>query len=150
MCGIPMGLDGFKFQLEDAAGQKMVQTSDADGIAKFAFTFSAEDAGKAYVYKLTEVDTEVKGVQYSTTEYEVKITVTKDAVTGELSTAVTITNGDEVHAGNPVFVNYYDLDTTPETGDETHLMEMGLCMGISGIGLLAVLILGRKKEYYAE
>ncbi len=150
LCGKPMGLEGFRFQLTDAAGNKTVMTSDADGLAKFVLTFGAEAVGKTYFYKLAEVDTEVKGVQYSNAEYEVKIAVIKDAVTGELHTAVTVTNDGKAYEGNPVFVNYYDLDTTPETGDASRLMEMGLCMSISGVGLLAVLVLGKKKRFAAE
>jgi len=96
------------------------------------------------------VDTEVKGVQYSDAEYEVKIAVTKDAVTGELHTTVTVTNDGKAYEGNPVFVNYYDLDTTPETGDASRVLEMSLCMGISGAALLTVLVLGKKKRFSAE
>ena len=150
LCGKPMGLDGFRFQLTDAAGNKTEVVSDAEGLAKFTLTFTAADAGKTFVYKLTEVDTEVKDVQYSDAEYEVKIAVTKDAVTGELSTAVTVTCDGKAHQGNPVFVNYYDQDTTPETGDASVVAEMGLCMGISGAALLAVLVLGKKKRFAAE
>lgn len=150
LCGKPMGLEGFRFQLTDTEGNKTVMTSDADGLAKFVLTFGAEDAGKTYVYKLAEVDTEVKGVQYSDAEYEVKIAVTKDAVTGELHTTVTVTNDGKAYEGNPVFVNYYDLDTTPETGDASRVLEMSLCMGISGAALLTVLVLGKKKRFSAE
>ena len=150
LCGKPMGLDGFRFQLTDAAGNKIVKESDAQGLAKFVLTFGAEDAGKTYVYKLTEVDTEVEGVQYSDAEYEIRIAVTKDAVTGELSAAVTVMKDGKAHTGDPVFVNYYDLDTTPETGDTARLTQMRLCMGISGVALLAVLVLGKKKLFAAE
>jgi len=150
LCGKPMGLEGFRFQLTDTEGNKTVMTSDADGLAKFVLTFGAEDAGKIYVYKLAEVDTEVKGVQYSDAEYEVKIAVTKDTVTGELHTTVTVTNDGKAYEGNPVFVNYYDLDTTPETGDASRVLEMSLCMGISGAALLTVLVLGKKKRFSAE
>ena len=148
LCDKPMGLEGFQFQLEDAEGKKTVQASDAEGIAKFQLTFGAEDAGKVFTYKLTEVDTQIKGMSYSAAEFEVKVAVTKDESTGKLSAAVTLTKGGEAQE-KAVFVNIYNLEEPPKMGDETNLMGLGLCMGISGVSLLAVLVLGKKK-FFAE
>ena len=146
LCDKPMGLEGFQFQLVDAEGKKTVQASDAEGIAKFLLTFGAEDAGKTFTYKLTEVDTRIEGMSYSTAEFEVKVVVTKDESTGKLSAAVTLAKDGEAQE-KAVFVNIYNQEEPPKMGDETNLMGLGLCMGISAVSLLAVLVLGKKKFF---
>ena len=94
------------------------------------------------------MDTQIKGMSYSAAEFEVKVAVTKDESTGKLSAAVTLTKGGEAQE-KAVFVNIYNLEEPPKMGDETNLMGLGLCMGISGVSLLAVLVLGKKK-FFAE
>lgn len=143
--GKNMGLDGFKFQLT-GEGETLTQITDADGFAKFTFTFGPEDAGKTFTYKLTEVDTQISGMTYSDAAYEYKFTVAKDAATGKLS--VTVTRDGKAVEGNAKFVNVYvDTDEPPKTGDDAYPMAMALGMMVSVVALVVLLLIGKKERY---
>ncbi len=73
-----MGLDGFKFALKGDKNTDLITATDAEGNAKFTLKFTAEDIGKTYTYKVTEIDTEIEGMVYSTEEYTIKVTISVD------------------------------------------------------------------------
>ena len=72
-----MGLDGFEFLLK--GGEKEITAiSNEDGNASFTLEFDAEDIGKTFTYKVTEVDTGIEGMVYSDEEFAFKVTVAVD------------------------------------------------------------------------
>ena len=140
----PMGLNGFEFLL---AGEdnSLTQTTGTDGNAKFVLTFGLEDVGKTFVYKLTEVDTQISGMTYSEAVYEYKFVIEKDQATGELS--VNISRNGEAVDGNAKFINVYaDVDEPPKTSDDAHLAAMTITMLVSAVSLV-VLFASNKKRY---
>lgn len=159
------GLEGFEFELVDADGE-LVDTavSDRRGEATLDVgTFKKKDAGKTFTYYLYEVDTDIDGMQYSTREYKVQITVLYDSARNKLSYEL-IKDGEEVERDEPfVFTNVYApgggrdpydpvkpsdpyIPSSPHTADEG-LGTWITMLCISGLGLAAVLfvMLRRKK-----
>ena len=100
-----MGLDGFKFALKGDKNTDLTATTDAEGNAKFALKFTAEDIGKTYTYKVTEIDTEIEGMVYSTEEYTIKVTISVDN-NGNLLVNLE-DNSTPINALNVEFTNTY-------------------------------------------
>ncbi len=72
-----IGPEGFEFVLEDtASGEKLTQVSDNEGAAEFSLTYSANDIGKTYSYKITETNDGREGVIYSEAVYEIQTAIT--------------------------------------------------------------------------
>ena len=133
-----MGLDGFTFQITD--GSKVyTAVSGADGLAVFEIEYTAEDIGKTYNYKLTEVKGNVEDMTYDETVYDVTVAVTQDAVTGELKATVTQT-------AKAVFTNVYGTyEEPPVTADAFQVHQLTTMLVISAFSLLAVMVIGKKK-----
>ena len=133
-----MGVDGFTFRLTD--GQKEVTAvSGTDGLAKFALEYTAADIGKTYTYKLSEVKGEIAEMTYDETVYEITVTVSQDATTGELKVAVSRTE-------NAVFTNVYGTyEEPPKTGDSFRLTMWTAMLSVSALAMLAVLVIGKQK-----
>lgn len=74
----------------DNAELNAVLTSDAEGNAIHTLAFTAEDLGKTFRYRLTEVDDKKPGVTYSTAEYLIEITITLDEQNNRLKARITI------------------------------------------------------------
>ena len=132
------GLEDFVFELVDEDGE-VVDTarSNDDGEATLTVgTFRKADAGKTYTFYVCEVDTEIRGMTYSSRVYEVEITVYYDSGRNKLTYEL-VKDGDVVDADEPfVFTNIYNpggpgspVDpydptyepyepTSPKTGDE--------------------------------
>lgn len=138
-----IGRDGFLFDLYCNETRKTVTlTSGIDGLANFELTFTGEDVGKTYTYKLTEQKGDMPYMSYSKKVYNISITVGQDSQTGELT--LTVTRDGEAITGNATFVNTYAIPFVPETGDNAHVELFGILMGISAVCLLAVLVLNKK------
>lgn len=73
-----MGPSGFEFLLSGEDGTEITATSDKDGNASFTLEFDAQDIGKSFTYKVTEVDTGIEGMVYSDEEFTFKVTVAVD------------------------------------------------------------------------
>ncbi len=142
--GKEMGLEDFQFQLE-GEGKKLTAQSDTAGKAKFTLDFTPADIGKTFTYKLTEINTGVADVTYDTAAYEIKVTVGQNAETGELT--FTVTSNGAAMTGAAQFTNTYapKVDEPPKTADAFNLTGWALMMGMSATGLLAVLVIGKKK-----
>ncbi|MEE1145113.1 MAG: FctA domain-containing protein, partial [Acutalibacteraceae bacterium] len=117
-----IGPEDFEFRLEDIlSGGRDYQTvkSDANGEAAFNLTFSEDDIGKIFCYKLTEVNDGKENVQYSTAEYLITVEISLDA---NNNLVATLTQNDTV-VGAVVaeFENVYDhtptttIPSEPET-----------------------------------
>lgn len=140
---VEMGPGGFLFDLYcNETGKTVTVTSDENGLAQIELTFTAEDVGKNYTYKLTEQKGDNKYMTYSQASYAISIAVNQDQTTGELS--VTVTRNGETITENAKFVNIYQLPSIPETGDNANVELFTILMGISVVCLLAVLVLNKK------
>ena len=140
----PMGLGGFHFLLT-TEGKELTAISSSDGTITFQLTYGLADVGKTYTYKLSEVKGVVEGMIYDTTVYEIKVTVTQDAATGQLKTEV-------VKDEKLVFTNIYGTEKEPEkpdeppkTADNFGLVRWSSMLALSAVSMLAVLVIGKKK-----
>ncbi|MBQ3529212.1 MAG: hypothetical protein IJA47_01815 [Oscillospiraceae bacterium] len=130
-------LEGFQFLLE-REGWKQTFTSDANGKAALPLTFTAEDVGKTYTYKLSEVVGDVAHMTYDKTVYEIVVRVTQSE-DGQLQVAVEREGTDAFK-----FVNtYYNVSENPKTGDGTNLW-LTMSLMLSSVACLFVLLLSRK------
>ena len=136
-----MGLDGFQFLLK-GENTELTATSDALGAAQFQLTYTLADIGKTFTYSLSEVNTGVEHMTYDKTVYEIVVVVTQDNVTGALE--LTVTRNGEAVTDSAAFTNVYYVEP-PKTADAFN-PAIAAMMGISAIGMLAVLILGKKKS----
>lgn len=140
-----IGPEGFEFLLQNLADDTQGYTvkSDEYGRAKFSLTFTKDDIGQNYSYKLTEVDGNMDGVTYSKAEYIITIAITLDEAT---NTLVAVLTKDEVPVTELVaeFENIYDADI-PQTGDNSNMLLWVALMFVS-LGALALTACGRKKK----
>ena len=142
LSGKPMGKDGFLFDLYcKETGITDTAESGTDGLAKLELSFTTEDIGKTYTYTLTERKGDNPYMTYSEVVYEIQVAVTQDTQTGELVLTVT-RDGREV-TGNAQFENILHPEN-PKTGEELFIRNWVVLMGISAVGLLAVLVLNKK------
>lgn len=137
--------EGYSFKIADESGKELaVVKSDAKGNASYGLTFTPADVGKTYTYEVSEVNTKVTGVTYSTAKYTVKIAIAQNDA-GQLVSTITM-DGKAVDAVAMTFVNTYEVAETPETGDSFNLV---LCVGLmvaSTVGMATVVLLKKKEE----
>ena len=127
----------FDFLVKDAEGNVITTgTNKADGTIVFAPI--SVDAALEQILYITEVQGDDNQIEYDDYTYRVKLVVTNE--NGVLKSAVQYLDGDIV------FYNEYEVPETPPTGDETPVFFYVTLMGISAAALVAVLVLGRKKE----
>ncbi len=150
----------FSFILKDAKSGETITTVMNDAQGKLCFPSVTYNAEGTFTYLLEEKIEAAKGITYDKAQYA--ITVAVEDVNGELQAAITVTKDGE-KAEEITFANVYTPEKTPEkepektpeidspkTGDDFHANAWTLMMAVSAIGLLAVLLLGRKKEQTAE
>ena len=138
---------GFKFQVWHEGTVIQELTSDEEGKAKLDLIAGPEDIGVVVELKVTEVNTKIKGVTYSTVEHKIRIAIGQND-DGTIKLDLTV-NDKAVDKLAVEFVNTYDKSVTPNTGDE---FSIGLFIGLmatSAIGL-AALLLAKKKKMIAE
>ncbi len=133
--------EGFEFLLEKlGTEEKQSAKSDVNGIAGFTLSFTEDDIGKTYTYKLTEVNDGRANVTYSTAEYVIKVTV---SLTADNKLSASITQNDvAVEKVSAEFVNEYDYTPDiPDIPDDPDIPNTG--DGIFGsIWLTLVLVCG--------
>lgn len=155
--GVEVGLENFEFSLQrvDEAGKDVGKAvtakSDDKGDASFTLAYNEKDIGKTFTYILTEVNTGVKDMVYSTDSY--KVTVKVDVSTdgkGIAAAAAVTKNGEPVQAAS--FENVYNgqkdkpVNGSPTTGEEMRIMVIVLVMLISAAGIVALVLLRRKSN----
>ena len=141
---VTVGPEDFRFVLIDEFGKEQgVATSDKDGNAKIRMSFTQDDLGKSFTYKLSEVDTKRTGVVYSKAVYALEITPELDAQ-GKLI-ALCKLDGKQVEEIQVEFVNVFEEAVGPQTGDNA---QIGLFTGVMLVSavMLAVLVITKKKE----
>lgn len=139
-----IGPENFQFMLEKTVtGDKLTLKSDENGKAVFDLTFTADDVGKTYSYKLSEINDGREGVVYSTAVYTIEISVSLGDDNKLLATVSC--NGEAADSVTAVFENTYNSEkpdtTAPPTSDTTGLLLNIVLMVVSGI---AILLLSKK------
>ena len=98
--------EDYKFILENVVtGDKYILQSDADGKAKLELTFTPDDVGKTFQYRLYQ-SKDVEGAEYSDKVYEITVGISLNEK-GELVATYTCDGGpcDEIIAE---FITVYD------------------------------------------
>jgi pilin isopeptide linkage protein len=139
-----IGPEDFIFLLENVTlGTSMTARSDAEGLAAFRLIFTADDIGKTYTYKLSEVNDGREGVLYDTTVYNISIFITLDE--DNTLRATILNNGAEVAEAVGAFENTYSPPDNPKTGD-TRLSVWIAMMILSAGSVLTLTTWGKRKE----
>jgi len=140
--------------LLDALAEGVADTtvkSDANGKAKFTLTFTENDIGNTYTYKLTEVNGGKANVTYSTAEYTITVTIGLDANNKLVATLTS--NGQAATAVVAAFENVYDytpVSDNPQTGDNFMLQLWVALLFVSGGGIITLAVVSKKKSCVAE
>jgi len=147
-----IGPEGFEFLLNALADgvADVTVKADENGKAKFTLTFTEDDIGKTYTYKLTEVDGGKANVTYSNAEYTITVAIELNE-NNELEAHLT-KNGENATEVVAEFENVYDYTPTPEypdspqTGDNTNLHLWFALLFVSGGGIFGTALYGRKRK----
>ena len=137
--------EGFEFVLENtASGEKMTLKTAANGKTLLTLPFTAEDAGKSFTYKLSEIDTGMQGVTYDQTVYDIHIAVTLGE-DNKLVANVTV-DGKTVTNAVATFENTYhgEKPGSPQTGDNSNVAFWFLMMLVSGAACIVLMVLERR------
>ncbi len=81
-------LAGYQFGVYSGNQQIDVLTTDENGLAAGARTYTSDAVGREYVYTIREINTGVPGIVYSTEEYEFTVTIV-DNYDGTISADIT-------------------------------------------------------------
>jgi len=147
--GEGVGPEGFQFKVTDKSGKELATvTSGTDGKAAHKLTFTAADIGNTYTYYVTEVDTNVTGVTYSTVKHTVEITLTQNDQ-GQIVPQIKV-NGTDAAKAELAFVNTFDKAETPVTGDDFNIVFYVVVMAAAFVGVVTTVVIKKKKEEYAE
>lgn len=137
--------EGFEFVLENtASGEKITLKTAANGKSLLTLPFTAEDAGKNFTYKLSEIDTGMQGVTYDQKVYDIYIAVTFDE-DNKLVANVTV-DGKAVTNAVAKFENTYygEKPGSPQTGDNSNTAFWFLMMLVSGTACIVLMVLDRR------
>jgi len=137
--------EGFEFVLENTtSGEKITLKTAANGKALLTLPFTAEDAGKSFAYKLSEIDTGMQGVTYDQKIYDIHIAV----ILGEDNKLVAIVTVDGKTVSNAVvkFENTYhgEKPNPPQTGDNSNTAFWFLMMLVSGTACIVLVVLDKR------
>ena len=147
-----IGPEGFEFLLNALADgvADITVKADENGKAKFTLTFTEDDIGKTYTYKLTEVNGGKANVTYSNAEHTITVAIELNE-NNELEANLT-KNGENATEVVAEFENVYDYTPTPEypdspqTGDNTNLHLWFALLFVSGGGIFGTALYGRKRK----
>ena len=147
-----IGPEGFVFLLKaltEGVADTTVET-DQNGKAKFTLTFTEDDIGNTYTYKLTEANGGKANVTYSAAEYTVTVAISLNE-NNQLFAKLT-QNGANVTEIVAAFENVYnytptpDAPNNPQTGDNTNLYLWFALLFVSCGGILGTVLCNRKKN----
>lgn len=125
---------GFCFHLENLdTGDITTMTTLASGETAVHLTFTADDIGKTYHYRLSEYNNGRNNVIYDETVYNICITLQLNGQ-HEMFAAITI-NGEAAADIVAEFVNTYHKMDIPDTGDYTHPLLWLVLLLFSSTGL---------------
>ena len=147
-----IGPEGFEFSLNALADgvADITVKADENGKAKFTLSFTEDDIGNTYTYKLTEVNCSKANVTYSDAEYTITVAIELNE-NNELVATLT-KNSEKVTVVVAEFENVYDYTPTteypdsPQTGDTTNLYFWFAVLFVSCGGILGTALYGRKRR----
>ena len=159
--GAALSAGQFTFQLTDAETGEVVQTAPnaKDGSVTFLLPYTADDAGKTFIYKVSEVDDGQAGVTYDGSSHTVTVQVADDGYGQLVATvssdeALAFTNrydaGD--HGGNTPAANGGGSPDTPadkqlpQTGDPLADTAVEATLAVAGLAVIVVAILVRRRH----
>lgn len=126
---------GFNFLLTNLnTGEITSLTTSAEGYAAVALTFTADDVGQTYAYRLAEVNDGRENVTYDQTVYDIRIALSTNPY--NQMTADLHVNGAPVTKINAEFENLYTHADIPDTGDNNQPLLWLTLLLLSGTGLL--------------
>ena len=112
-----MSPGGFSFRMVNLdTGNVTSMTSFTDGLATAELTFTADDVGKTYTYRLYELDGGREDMIYDDTLYDVTISLELDEQ-HEMVAVITM-DSKPVQEIVAHFANYYNANDIPITGDQ--------------------------------
>lgn len=163
--GAALSAGQFTFQLTDAETGEVVQTAPnaKDGSVTFLLPYTADDAGKTFTYKVSEVDDGQAGVTYDGSSYTVTVQVADDGYGQLVATvssdeALAFTNRYDAggHGGNtggdtPAANGGGSPDTPadkqlPQTGDPLADTAVEATLAVAGLAVIVVAILVRRRH----
>ena len=130
-----IGPAGFFFRLENVdTGATVTLSAQADGWATTNLTFTADDVGKTYRYRLLEINGGREFVTYDERVYDITVALRLNE-RHELSALLTM-DGAEVDALTAEFVNLYQVMDIPDTGDSAQPLLWLAMLAVSAAGLV--------------
>ena len=130
-----IGPEGFTFILENLdTGKALPITSLADGQGTAVLTFTADDVGKTYHYRLYEQNDQRANVVYDPRVYSIAIELQLNQQ-HEMSSLLSV-DGKAVAELAVSFVNSYNVTVAPFTGDAAHPLLWLALLVLSCIGLV--------------
>ncbi len=145
-----IGPKDFQFLLENLEnGAKQTVKTDENGIAQFALLFTADDVGKTFRFRLSEVNDGRAYITYSEAVYDISITIIRNS--DNKLEAELIMNEEAVQQLRAGFVNVFDYTEkdpggNPGTGDSFSLSLWVALLFVSGGCMVATSCLAKKKE----
>ncbi len=136
-----IGPEGFEFVLEESITKDtQVVSSDKDGLASFELSFTEEDIGKVYNYKITEKAGDKANVTYSNDVYNIAVEITLNSDNKLVATISQNEKAEEAFVAE--FENVYDytpeVPQSPQTGDNSNVTLCYVLVLLAGCGLVAV------------
>lgn len=158
--GAALSAGQFTFQLTDAETGEVVQTAPnaEDGSVTFLLPYTADDAGKTFTYKVSEVDDGQVGVTYDGSSHTVTVQVADDGhgrlvATVSSDEALAFTNRYDAggHGGNTGGETGGNPDTPadkqlPQTGDPLADAAVEATLAVAGLAVIAAAILVRRRH----
>lgn len=143
----------FKFVLKDRAGT-IVATATNTEDGKIVFDKLIFSEAGTYIFTVCEETGTLENVTYDKTVYVVEITVTDDGK-GKLSASdpVIKKDGSNEAVNEIAFENVYTVPNDPDipdTGDHSNIAVWFAIMALSGLGLIATVIFGKKTKHAEE
>ena len=133
-----IGPGGFDFHLVNADTQEtIVATSADDGSASMNLTFTADDVGKTYHYRLYELNTGRENITYDETVYDISISLVLNE-RYEMSAVLALNDAPVTEIVAEYENKYYVPVPLPDTGDPARLMLWTAMLILSGAGLIVM------------
>ena len=134
--------EGFQFQLYYQEQLLATYSSNEEGLAVFPVAFTAKDIGQTFTFQIKEVNTQLTGVTYDTTVYDITVTVGQNE-DGTINSYINDVLSDTLTVE---FTNTYAKPVTPNTGDTSNLAMLFVLLLISGTGIVTVMADRKRKR----
>lgn len=128
---IEIGPEGFEFAFEDVdQGEGTVLTTDKDGYASITKTYTEDDIGKVFNYRIFEFAGDMENMEYCDSVYDVSVEI----ILTENNELIAVIDGESTTEYNTFFENIYE-EKVPDTGDSSDLAIWLVLLLTSGAAL---------------